>query len=295
MFPKFFIVLGYRLEKIVGDILVGYLPSALSDNAARIVIELHNNQPLDLLEFTASLTAFAREHKAFLKGKRPGVQVEESRVLIVDIRKGSTVLELLPVLAPIIATAEVTNTVAEFVGHIRSAFDSLKSYGGRLSDPTTQQLKNMADSVRGIAADSDGRLKMAARFSNGDVIQEFVIDKNEARTVLKNAIAQKAEIEDKRDTVFKKVLMRLHQSSVEDLKVGKRTSEKGIVERISGSPLPLVYVSDDAGSKIKQEILKPEGNPFQRGFIVDLDVETMNDKPRVYRILEVHQILDLEE
>lgn len=89
--------------------------------------------------------------------------------------------------------------------------------------------------------------------------------------------------------------MRLHQSSVDGLKVGKRTSEKGIVERIDMIARPLIYVSELAGQRIKSEILKPDGNPYQKAFLVDVDMETINGRPRAYRILEVHDVLDLDE
>ena len=89
--------------------------------------------------------------------------------------------------------------------------------------------------------------------------------------------------------------MTLHQSSVEGLKIGKKTSEKGIVERIDQVPRTLIYASDLAGQRIKDEILKPDGNPFQKGFIVDLDVETVGGRPKVYRVIAVHEVIDLDE
>lgn len=89
--------------------------------------------------------------------------------------------------------------------------------------------------------------------------------------------------------------MRLHQTSAEGLKIDKRTSEKGIVERIGPTPRTLVYASDLAGQRIKAEILQADGNPFQKGFIVDLDVETVNGAPRLYRIVEVHDVIDLDD
>jgi hypothetical protein len=89
--------------------------------------------------------------------------------------------------------------------------------------------------------------------------------------------------------------MHLHQSSVEDLKVGKRTSEKGIVEAVDMTPRALIYASDLAGQQIKEVILEPGGNPYQKAFVIDMDVETVNGRPRAYRVLEVHQVLDLDE
>lgn len=269
--------------------------SHLTADAARIEVIIANHDPLDLIDFTASLTAMAREHESRLKASNPKIDIDETRLLIVDIRKGSVVLELLPILAPIISTAEVTNTAVAFVEHLGRAFSILQKPKGRIENPTTAQLKNMSDAVQVIANDSAGQLKIAAKYQNGQVIQEFIVTKAEAMQIAQNAYDQRKEIEKKESAEFKMVLMRLHQTSADSLKIDKRTSEKGIVERIDGTPRTLIYASDLAGQRIKSEILQADGNPFQKGFIVDLDVETVNGSPRVYRIVEVHDVIDLDD
>ncbi|MDO5705473.1 MAG: hypothetical protein Q4G49_10445 [Paracoccus sp. (in: a-proteobacteria)] len=267
----------------------------LAEDAAHIEIFIKNSEPIDLLDFTASLTGIAREHEAQVRASTPQVSVDETRLLIVDVRKGSIILELLPVLAPFVSTAEVTNTAVAFVENMRAAVTQLSQPGGRIQNATTTQLKNLNDTVRLVADDAKGELSIAARYKSGDVIQEIVIDKKDAQVIEANVTAQRKEIEAKGSAQYERVLMRLHQSSADGLKLDKRTSEKGIVERIDITPRTLIYASDRAGERIKNEILNGDGNPFQKGFIVDLDVETVGGKPRVYRILDVHEVIDLDE
>lgn len=273
------------------------LPQTLmtTEGTPRIVIEIRNRDPIDLLDFSAQLTGIAHEHEAKMRADNPNVDIDETRLLVVDVRKGSIIMELLPVLAPIVSTIDYANTVISFVKHMKSGLGSLIPAGGRLENANTQQLKNFGDTVHAIAQDSEGQLLIAARHQNGDVIQEFVVSRDEAKAIETNANAQRRELQEPRQDIYHRVLMRLHQSSVENLKVGKRTSEKGIVERIDDRPRTLIYASDLAGQRIKDEILKPNGNPFQKGFIVDLDVETVGGKPKLYRIMEVHDVIDLEE
>jgi len=266
-----------------------------SKDVATIFVEFNNEDPLDLLEFTASLTALAREHETLRRTERKGTEVDESRLLVLDVRKGSIILELLPALIPIISDIEVTNSAVTFVKHMRDLFTSLSRKNGRIDGATTQQLKNTSDAVQAIANDSKGRLRLAARYTDGTVLQEFVIEKDDARTISANATAQRREITDKGAAQYSGVLMRLHQSSVSNLSIGKRTSEKGIVERIDLVPRTLIYASDLAGRRIKQEIQNPQGNPYSKGFVVDLDVETVGGKPKIYRILDVLDVLDLDD
>lgn len=267
----------------------------VSDDVPRIVVVIDNSDPVDLLDFTSSLTGLAKEHEARMRADNPGLDVEETRLLIMEVRKGSIVLEMLPALAPIVSTMEITNTAVSFVEHFARLAGRLKIPGGRLEDPTTAQLKNITDAVQTVARDSNGSLRLEARYKNGKVLQEFVVEKRDAITIEANSIAQRHELEQARSVTYPRVLMRLHQSSVENLRIGKRTSEKGIVESIDATPRTLIYASDLAGQRIKDEILKADGNPFQKGFVIDLDVQTVGGRPRVYRVVEVYDVIDLDD
>ena len=274
----------------------GALPPVLSSEGARIVIEIRNEQPIDLLDFTGSLTGLAREHEANLREARPELPLEETRLLVVEVRKGSIIFELVPALAPFVSSAELVNTSVDFVRNLSGAVDWLRKPNGRMPDPTTQRLKNLGDSMKAIAADPSGELNISARHAEGEVLQEFRIQKQDAQTVIENARAQRKEIERPASDLYRKVLMTLHQSSVDDVRIGKRTSEKGIVERIDSVPRSLIYVSDVAGQRIKAEILRPDGNPYKKdGACVDVDVETVDGRPRAYRVLAVHDIIDLDD
>lgn len=267
----------------------------LSDEVPRIVVVIENSEPIDLLDFTSSLTGLAKEHEARMRADNPGLDIEETRLLIMEVRKGSIIMEMLPAFAPIVSTMEITNTAVSFVEHLTHLAERLRKPGGRLEDPTTAQLKNLTDTVQAVVRDSTGRLSIEARYKNGKVLQELIIEKDDAITIEANSVAQRRELEQAKSVPYPRVLMRLHQSSVENLRIGKRTSEKGIVESIDATPRPLIYASDLAGQRIKDEISKADGNPFQKGFVIDLDVETVGGRPRVYRVVEVYDIIDLDE
>lgn len=267
----------------------------IRSEAAYIVVTIENEDPVDLMDFTASLNGLAREHEARIRAERPGVDVDETRLLIVEVRKGSIVLEMLPALAPIVTTLEFTNTAVSFVNHIGTILGKLSIPGGRVEDATTNQLKNMTDAVQSVVRDSNGSLKVEAKYQNGDVLQEFIVTRDEAVAIERNSIEQRRELEQTKDVSYPSVLLRLHQSSVEDLKIGKKTSEKGIVEAIDLRPRSLIYASDLAGQRIKDEILKPDGNPYSKVFVVDLNVETVGGRPRAYRIMNVVDVLDTDD
>ncbi|MFJ5486503.1 hypothetical protein ACIKTA_02120 [Hansschlegelia beijingensis] len=135
-------------------------PPVLGEDAARIVIEIHNSGPLDLPDFTASLTGLAREHEPTFRCLRPDLGAEESRLLVMDVRKGSIVIELAATLAPLVAPIELTNTAVSFVRNMKAAIGMLALPGGRPSpeEATTQRLKNFGDAVAAVANDTAGHL-----------------------------------------------------------------------------------------------------------------------------------------
>lgn len=269
--------------------------SPMLDGGATIVVEIHNSQPLDLLEFTTSLTALAREHEATMRERAPSVPAEETRLLVVDVRKGSIILELAPALAPFVSTAEFINTSIDFVEKLKKGYDALKKVGGRLTDPSVQRLKNFGDAVQTVASDTDGRLRVFASHREKGILQEFVIEKEEAQRVIENTIEQRRQLENISTAPLQKVLMQLYQTSADSPKIGKRNPEKGIIEQVDMTPRPLVYVSDQAGARIKDEILNSDANAYKKGFIVDAAVETVGGRPRLYRITSVYDVIDLEE
>ena len=134
---------------------------------------------------------------------------------------------------------------------------------------------------------------MRACHKDGEVLQELRVAKAEAVHVVENAAAQRREIEHFESAAYTKVLLRLHQSSLDEPKTDRPTSEKSVVEHVDDKPRRFGYASDLAEQKIKSEIIA--GSPWTKGSIVDLDVETVGGRPKVYRIVEVHEVIDLDD
>jgi hypothetical protein len=116
------------------------------------------------------------------------------------------------------------------------------------------------------------------------------------------ARAAQAQIEDQRmmlDTSasadHQRVLMIFKQSNVKDTATGKRTGERVAVEEISPRDLPLIYASDLAEQRIKHEVREADDNVYKKGFIVDVNVQLVGDKPVGYRVTHVHQVIDLPD
>jgi hypothetical protein len=78
--------------------------------------------------------------------------------------------------------------------------------------------------------------------------------------------------------ILRDELLTLHQVRGDSK---SRTGDKGIIESISKLPVKLMFSSEE----IKKGILDSPDNPFQRVFVVDVEVKTVGDKPALYKVL----------
>ena len=59
--------------------------------------------------------------------------------------------------------------------------------------------------------------------------------------------------------------------------------------------MALVYSSDLAEQRIKDEIRTAQDNIYMKGFEVDVNVEVRNGRPIAYRITNLHDVIDLPD
>jgi len=64
------------------------------------------------------------------------------------------------------------------------------------------------------------------------------------------------------------------------------TGDKAIIESISRVPVRTKFATEEA----KSRVLGIEGNIFHNAFVVDVRVETINDKPVLYTVLRVDDV-----
>jgi hypothetical protein len=271
-----------------------------ADDPAYIVLNIKTKHPIELKDFVSAFTAIASQYEKFVRMNYPEL-AGHSDIFVREVRAGSIEADLIPWalqgLSAVVNVIEQIQIVSKFV----------KTYGGTLStfaggstvpEVTRSDLKDFMGAVSAIANDPNGRATLkAVAFEDGKKKVRAVIafDTLEAR-------AAQAQIEDQRmmlDTSasadHQRVLMIFKQSNVKDTATGKRTGERVAVEEISPRDLPLIYASDLAEQRIKHEVREADDNVYKKGFIVDVNVQLVGDKPVGYRVTHVHQVIDLPD
>lgn len=267
---------------------------ATVEGDAILTVTIATQAPIELRDLMDGLSAIEKQCHRYFEHNYPERSEEESRLLVRDVRSGSIIFDLAPAIAPFIADMENIKTIVEYVEAFRSKVLPWLTPNGRNPEATSVELQGFHDAVSAIAKDANGSIDLKARFikknSSGEEIKsEFALSTADARMIQGNIIAEQSERKLPSQSRFEQVVMSLHQASLDKAKPGKATGEKGVIETISDRPLKLVYASEMAGQRIKDE-LRQDANPLKKAFIVDVNVELFNGNPHAYRITNVHSV-----
>jgi hypothetical protein len=198
----------------------------------------------------------------------------------------------------ILQTMEHLNTMRDFCEFYGRRIAAYFIPGGREKEVTKGDIKDFMGGVSAIARDPKGSATLrSAYFEDGKAQQrvELTFDTHQARQALEQLEQHKREIEHLSGVGHPRVLMVFSQSNIKDVELGKRSGERVVIEAISGKELPIVYSSDMAEQRIKYEIREASDNVYKKGFEVDVNVESRAGKPVAYRIVALHQIIDLPD
>jgi len=215
-----------------------------------------------------------------------------------EIRKGSIIMQLVPVIMPLIQTMESVLIVDGFVRHYGAAL-SIYLGGHVKTDATSSELKDFLGTVAIVANDPHGSSTIVSATyhkTKSTTHAEFQFDTQQAKVARDLIERQRIEIELPAFEERANVLLRFYQSNVGDTRVGsKKTGEKAVIEAVSPKPLAVVYETELAKEQIKHVTRADEKNLYKKGFFVDCYVERSRGRPVAYRIVAVREIIDLPD
>ena len=89
------------------------------------------------------------------------------------------------------------------------------------------------------------------------------------------------------ETVFSKQLMTIYRMCGN---MNTNSGNRAVIESISKNKIALIFDDDE----LKSRILGGVYNPTRKGFVVDVSVQTVDDKPALYKVLRLHEIVDID-
>ena len=222
----------------------------MKDGTPYIELRLHLEEPPELFALVSAFTAIGNQYEQYIKESHKNLH-GDTRLFVREIRKGSIVLDLIPIILPLIENMDRVLIIDEFV----------RRYGGMLANymsghdepvPSKSALKDFMGQVGIIATDPNGRSTISSAIYHETKVTkrvEMTFDTSQARTARDTIQRQMAAIDLPAYEMHDRVFMRVFQSNLNDPVVGShKTGEKAIIADISEKPLALIYETWFSGS-----------------------------------------------
>lgn len=275
---------------------------AMAGGQPYIQLKLEVPGAIELGDFVGAFTALASEYERFNRGDAPEGKRHEASLYVEQVRQGSILAVLIPV------AVGVFPDLVTAAGQALDLEEFVRRYGHRLSrflgrsnpdpgDLTKSELRDFSEQVAAIAATPNSTIEVAAiEIENGEhkVKAAFKFSTPQAREIQDKVEVVKQQLDHKSGAEHERVTMIFTRSDVRGAQIGKRSGELVEIESISDKSLPLIYASELAEQAIKHEIADAEDNVYKKGFVVDVNVETVRGKAVAYRVTHLHQVIDLD-
>lgn len=277
--------------------LGAYAP-AMANLDPHLLLHIETQSPIELSEFVSLFVGLGNQFEKFIATEHPE-EKGDVRFYVREVRAGSIFAELvpyigLPLLGGAMAAVKNANDIAKFVETFGGKLKRYFRVNGREDAASKGDLADYLRTVAAIAHDADANLSLAA-YDDGKKRVEFDFGTSQARVAENNLIEHRAELDQRTDTDHKRVLMRFTRTDVSHATTGKRSGERVLIEAVHAKPLPIVFASALAEERIRHEIAEADENVYKKAFDVDANVEKINDRPVAYRIVAVHDVIDLPD
>lgn len=264
----------------------------LKDTAIRV--HLHHTRPVEVNEFIASVTSIGNLFSSYIKENADYKEEVKAKLYVEKIKEGSIDMWLVaPALVGLIAFADNANKLCDFVKHINDFIAHFTHGLNPEKKYTISELQDLKDVLAPTSADRGGQINIDAIniHTNNVVIQGTPVTFDSSNSI-QNQIEREIEARknaEVSDGIHKNVLMQIYQvRNNAESNVGNRA----IIDEIYlGKKMPVVFEPNE----LKEEILRSDLNPLKTGFMVDAKVMTIEGKPKVYKIVGLHESFPLEE
>ena len=252
-----------------------------------LTVRYENRNPVDLLDLGNSLTAIAERYRRLnnLKGRRRG-----GRLYVRQMRPGSIIAELMPLLEQVSSGGDYREVLAAFVTNLDDLFRGFMLYDARLLRRTSRTDARQVQRILAPTAKDGGSQTFININVEGDlhISGPIQISSDQANEIGRGARRFLREGPLPEGLPIEGEVLYLTQARDERL---SKSADRGVIEAIWDKPLQLNYESD----RIRREILGRRENPFRLLFVVDGEVQVVGDKPVSYTISRVREWYDPEK
>jgi hypothetical protein len=256
------------------------------DMKNRLTITSRTNNPVSLVDLTDSLMGIADQYYDYIANDSNGAS--KGVLYVSEIRKGSMVFELVAEVLPYVTLFAATTTPLEsWVNQFISTAKWLQGVGKKPEiDIGKKDLTNMTKAFSTVANSSGSAITFNLEGAHIEKFSPIIYTNEDAKKITKRAKEKVKLIEEKGAHTFSNRLMIWDQTKF-NLKT--TTGDKALIESIYDKPIKIIFQNEMDKAYMYNAGKNFNGTPWQElGFIVDVEVQYLNGRPRVYNVLNVH-------
>ena len=212
---------------------------------------------------------------------------EEVRLFVREVRNGSAIFDVCAAAWPLLPQVlHHGSTLLGYLNDLKTVFKFLKKEGtAKPPGLDKAKLERITRMVQPTAKDSPGATFNIYYVEKGKIADSLNLNVMEANAVQNSARLEIEKIKAPLAGDHDGVVLYFFQTR-DDTR--SDTGDKAIIERFSKSPVKTKFATEEA----KVRVLGLASNIFHHAFVVDVRIETIDDKPVLYTILRVHDVID---
>ncbi len=259
-----------------------------------LLVHIEHSKPIEVKDFIATLNAIGSLYSSYVKKNADCKEMANAKLYVEKIEQGCIDVYLCELASSsIIPFMENVNTIFDFAKMLKDVVSYFIS--GRGSEPkfTLPEVRAFKDIFAVTANDRGSTTSIGAisKAINGNVYNNCTfnyLDSNSAQNQLSKKEADLSVPTEDGEDIRKNQLMTIHQM-VGDMALDK--GNKAVIDAISKRKVGLLFDNDE----IKNQVLYMDGNPTKKAFYVDVSLMYANERLAAYKVLKLHDIVDLDE
>lgn len=258
-----------------------------------LLVTISHSKPVEMSDLIKTLNGLGNAFDAYCRLNGDNSGQRKAKLYVEKIEHGSIdiiLTEMLTVgMLPLLTDC---NVILEFAGYVKSIFGYFAHNKGRRPEMSKSEYRSFKDILSTVVHDNHGEIRFGAiSRDNAKVIFKDCtinyIQGNAAQNVIEDAISNTEDATS--DSIHRRVLLKFDQVRSN---ISSNSGNKASIDTLfDGKSLAVIFQDDD----LKREILKDEHNPINKAFFVDVEVSTIGGKPVAYKIIALHEIIDLDD
>lgn len=252
------------------------------DNNMILTVKISNSEPVELADFAKSMMSLANDYES----RQTATPTLPAKLYIKEIRSGSIIAELAP-LMPLAGQLliEHYDQIQNYAEHLHRLIGWLLGKNEKPDNVNQRQLTNISNIVSPAVNDTGAQINIGAINAEGNSVINIHINHPEACAVQNNAKRAAKQMQQQEQKVqmgdYPQVIMYWAQAAPE------KYTDQAVIETIWPKPVKIVMPDD-----MKKEMLLSEPYPFSKGFLIDVNVQTIEGRPKLYKVLNYYTTVE---